>query len=207
MQNYDYFGWSFKQEVNIEGGKNNDPNDLGNKDGNFTYMGLSSYWNPEIKTIINLPKEERLRKIREIYYVKYWQKVATPIMSLVSKLRDREQNAMLKHLTFIMFDAAVQYAPKDANKLLQKAINRIVENESKYLDYRGIKILEVDGIIGNKTILALLKWLKYGIIDSYLYLRGIKYMHLIGAKHSQAENANGWANRLEKIDNLIKGDR
>ena len=201
MTNYEYFEWCFRQVVNIEGGLSKDPGDLGNKDGNFTYMGLSSRYNPEIKGIIKLPKDKRLKEIRRIYYTKYWQKVAVPIISLVSPLKNREENNILKHLAFIMFDAAVQYAPDDANRMLQEAINRIMWEEAKYANI-SVKLLKVDGVIGNKTTLSLLIFLKYGVIDSYLYLRALKYMKLIGKNKEQAKFAKGWANRLFKIDNL-----
>ena len=203
MTNYEYFEWCFRQVVNIEGGLSKDPNDLGNKGDNFTYMGISSRYNPEIKEIVKLPKDERLKRIRGIYYEKYWQKVAPPIMGLVSPLRDREENNMLKHLTFIMFDASVQYAPEDANKMLQRAINRIIWAEAKYTGNK-VEILEVDGDVGNLTILALLRWLKHGVISSYMYLRSLKYMELIGENNSQAKFVRGWKNRLVKIDNLIE---
>ena len=201
MTNYEYFEWCFRQIVNLEGGLSKDPNDLGNMDGNFTYMGLSSRYNPEIKGIIKLPKDKRLKEIRRIYYTKYWQKVAIPIISLVSPLKNREENNILKHLAFIMFDAAVQYAPEDANKILQEAINRIARSEARYLNNK-ITLLKVDGIIGNKTIMDLLRFLKYGVIDSYLFLRALKYMDLIGKNRDQVKFINGWANRLKKIDNL-----
>jgi len=203
MTNYEYFEWCFKQIINLEGGMSKDTADLGNKDGNFTYMGLSSRYNPELKAIMRLSKDDRMKRIKNIYYTKYWQKSVNPVMSLVSPLREAEENNIIKHLVMIMFDTAVQCAPDDANRMLQRALNRIIWADAKYTGNKA-QLLKVDGIIGNGTTLMLLRYLKYGVISSYMYLRSQKYLKDIGEKHNQSKFATGWMNRLIKIDNLIE---
>lgn len=132
------------------------------------YMGLSLMEYPELDKQMSLT--EKLNKVNEIYYIVYWNGSIDEISELISPLQNRETNNMLKNLIRLMFETAVEMGVLNSRKLLQGAINTVIEDEQDYLDYKQVELLRVDGVIGTVTLMKLMQWIKYGVIPYYKYL-------------------------------------
>jgi lysozyme family protein len=82
-------------------------------------------------------------------------------------------------LRLMHFDCAVNQGIGAANKILQEAI--------------GNPKVKIDGVVGPIT----LKHASETTPDAYGFYRLIRYMNTIGARHSSAKYAKGWARRLK----------
>ena len=121
----------------------------------------------------------------DIYYQMYW---------IPSKAED-----MHSPIDLIHFDVSVNSGVKNANKMLQKAVNKAL----------GSNVVGVDGIIGKNSI----KYLSQ-VSDtdekarqlSYIYLdvRASFYDDIIKRDPTQKIFRNGWMNRIQNLKNIIQ---
>ena len=91
-------------------------------------------------------------------------------------------------IDFILFDFGVNSGPKNAFKILQRALNKM-----------GCSIGEVDGIVGRKTKEALEKADKGLLIRYLLNERDIFYRKIVAANPSQEVFLKGWLNRIASL--------
>ena len=121
----------------------------------------------------------------DIYYQMYW---------IPSKSED-----MNSPLDLIQFDVSINSGVKNANKMLQKAINKAF----------GSNILVVDGIIGKNTMRYLSQVSDTDIKAkqlSYIYLdiRASFYEDIIKRDPTQNVFRKGWMNRIQNLKNIIQ---
>lgn len=170
----------------VEGGYVDDPADRGGKTNmGITHTTLTTAWQQGIvpyNNVSQLTKEDAL-KIYEIMYYK-----------------EAKCDELIRPLDWVHFDMAVNSGPRNANILLQTAINDSSGNS-----------LEVDGIIGSNTISALSNLLVYNgsvtaVINSYLMYRMIFYNNIVRRHPEQIKFLSGWLNRVAKLKNRIKGE-
>ena len=167
-----------------EGGYVNNPCDKGGK----TNMGITcSTLNTAVKNkITNITNVKNLTRdvCEDIYYQMYW---------IPSKAED-----MLSPIDLIQFDIAVNSGIKNANILIQKTINTIL-NKNKLI---------VDGILGKQSFLHLNSIVidkPHAINFSYILLELRKefYKNIIRRNSSQRIFYNGWMNRIKHLKEII----
>ncbi len=150
--------------LDIEGGYVNDPNDSGGE----TNFGITKRSYPDVD-IKNLTSADA----KMIYLRDFWNKYHYEWFN----------SAKIGRMVFIM---CVVMPPRQAHKILQKAVNLCFDDEN----------LVIDGILGQKTFEAVNR-----IYDVERLLRGISifqafyYKSLIQRKPSQKKYINGWLKR------------
>ncbi|MBU0907749.1 MAG: secretion activating protein, partial [Nanoarchaeota archaeon] len=88
---------------------------------------------------------------------------------------------------FLMFDFGVNSGPANAKKILQRSLNRQGAN------------LEVDGVVGPKTMAMMSKINTEFIVSAMLKERDIFYRKIVANDHSHEANLQGWLNRVAKL--------
>lgn len=199
------FEKSVEKVLKAEGYLSTDKKDLGNKNDNYTIWGLSTIWHPQIKKEdwLHIPKKRSRERAITVYYNDYWLPSVGKLLPLI-KPYGGDFTVNLTKLIYIVFDAAVQYQPRDAIKLLQEAINKVMsERQTLFGTAPKFKLLKVDGVAGEKTrrgvASALLPNKNMELLWAYKTLRLEKYLHVIEKDHDLARFAGGWANRIEKF--------
>ena len=93
----------------------------------------------------------------------------------------------LSGIDFLMFDFAVNSGPRNAKIILQKSLNKL-----------GCG-LEVDGILGRKTIRSLQQVDRELLIKMMLNERDIFYRKIVANDHTQEIFLKGWLNRIANL--------
>ena len=94
---------------------------------------------------------------------------------------------------FLMFDFGVNSGPRNAIRILQKAINRYTKNP-----------IDTDGALGPQTIERLNGIDPSLIVEAMLKERNIFYNKLIVQNPSQEVFRNGWFNRLDNVSEEVQ---
>lgn len=164
------FEKAFIEIIGIEGGYVNHPHDKGGP----TKYGISqkSYPHLDIKRIT-------LEEAKNIYYKDYWNHRYL-----------RLDNILEYRVALEIFDTSVNMGPKQAAYILQKSLNILNRNEKDFED------LEVDGWIGEQTLMA------YDKVDKFILLKVlngyqfIRYVNIAENNPTQEEFFNGWMKRV-----------
>jgi len=159
------FQKAFEYIINKEGGYVNDPYDKG---GETKYgISKSTYPNLDIKNLT-------LEDAKKIYYRDFWLKSKAYLMP--------------EPLAIMHFDTAVNAGVKNANKILQRALNR-----------QGFNLV-IDGIIGEKTLKALKNAVLQQLLSDYTIERTRYYIRTGNKRYLR-----GWINRsLSTYDFALK---
>jgi lysozyme family protein len=157
----DKFEHAIKIVLKHEGGYSNDPVDPGGE----TKYGITKRTYPYLDI-----KNLTIRDAKFIYYDDFW-------------LKGKYYKIHSKYLGTKVFDAAVNMGIRRANKILQKACNRMGEH------------LVVDGIIGPKTIAIVNSLDACDLRQEYRREMYSFYKGLIRRRPRLAKYKNGWKNR------------
>lgn len=175
---------SLEKVLKYEGGFTNHPNDKGGPTNlGITLNTLGSFYDNydygdfdgdgQI-TIDDIRQLDTLEEAAPIYKTYYWDKLNLDIFP--------------GHLDFVMFDFAVNSGPKNAVKLLQRAINRYVQND-----------INVDGSLGPITLDYVERIHPTLLLDGLFKEREIFYVKIIATNPSQEVFRRGWFNRLNAL--------
>ena len=187
----------FKQAFDLtmvhEGGYSNDLTDYGGE----TYRGISRIYNPlwDGWKILDKLKDNYLRNskaaslalnesVQKLYKDKYWDKFQG---DLITSQKIANQ----------LFNAGININPRKIRKFLQKALNCLNRNEKLFPN------LEIDGVIGQKTIFAL----NNGVLEKdwpYVLqiiktLQANHYITRVLERPKQKRFTRGWLNRLKPV--------
>src|SRR5690625_3237596 len=145
--------------------------------GGETKYGISKRWYPHLD-IKSLTEEDALK----IYYEDWWTKYN------YDKIDDLELAAKV-------MDLSINVGPEPAGKFLQTALNETGRHD-----------LEVDGIVGSKTLEAANQHSDtQEIVDSISSQAGSYYQGIVEARPDQEENIAGWMNRAS-ASNFFESD-
>jgi len=150
-----------------EGGYVNDPDDPGGE----TKYGISKRQYPDLD-IKHLTKEQA----KEIYYKDYWLKA-----------KCHKIEGLCERLAFVHFNCAINTGVYNANRILQKSINRQLEDSN-------LKLI-VDGVVGPKTLHALEKCNTDFVFETYVLNLARYYHTLVIHKPRLRKFIVGWLNR------------
>ena len=172
MDNFDY---AFIRTIEKEGGFSNDAEDRGGR----TNLGISEavFEDALRRDIISGISDIRFLTIAQakaIYKADYW----FPI-----KL-DMIQN---QEIAAEIFDTAVNMGRSRAIKIVQESLNFLGEK------------LDVDGIMGNLTLVAIQKWINKDVRALFVCLNGfqfMKYVDIVRNDSSQIRFSRGWTKRI-----------
>tara|TARA_Y100000310_G_scaffold334162_1_gene413247 strand:- start:134 stop:637 length:504 start_codon:yes stop_codon:yes gene_type:complete len=147
-----------------EGGYVFDPDDPGGE----TNMGISKRAYPD-EDIKNLS----VKRAKEIYYDDYWKSSICPELD--------------EGIAIIYFDAIVHSGNKGASRILQRAINSLMEAEGK-------EPIKVDGIAGKITQRNAVY---YGdnLVDKFIIERIQHYASIANRRKASRKFLRGWVNR------------
>ena len=176
--------------LKYEGGYTNHPLDSGGPTNlGITLSTLQRYYNEygygdfdgdgEV-TVNDIKLLNTYDKVSPIYKAYYWDRL---------KLDEFPSG-----VDFLMFDFAVNSGPKNAVRILQRAINRFTRNK-----------IDVDGLLGPNTMSYVNKINPELLIDGMLKEREIFYNKIISSDPSQEIFRRGWFNRLRLVANDVKG--
>jgi lysozyme family protein len=125
----------------------------------------------------------------EIYAFRYWM---TPRFSDVGQLNGP--------LGFKLFDVGVNMGQSVAGRFLQRALNHLNQQGSKYAD------LTVDGNVGNMSLYALKTFIAWRGADGVKTLhemieaqQRVRYMEITEGNPSQEKWAYGWQTRAGEL--------
>lgn len=173
--------WLLEYIFAVEGGYFNHPNDPGGE----TMYGIiksearkNGYDGP----MKDLPKEVAV----QIYLDKYWKKYK------LDQIHDFKK-------ALCIFDFLVNSGNRGI-KVTQRTVNKIVNAKSKLSTtaekYKNLRTLEVDGVIGNKTIAAINTIDFYEFTAVYFVLQEDTYEDLMRANSKLRSFDEGWENRM-----------
>lgn len=162
------FDKAFLAVVGVEGGYVNDPDDRGGE----TKFGISKRSYPHLD-IRNLSLEQA----KQIYYEDFWKECGL----------DSVDDYNIAHE---IFDTAVNMGQVIAKKIFQKALNYLNRNEKDFPD------LIVDGLIGQKTILAYRRVNTRILLKVLNGLQFMRYTQIVDYDPSQEKFFNGWMQRV-----------
>ena len=184
------FDIAFETIVKIEGGYVNDPDDKGGE----TYAGISRKFNPdwkgwekidELKKENNFPKNLKTnpvisQMVKDFYRETFWD--------------DLKCDSLPGLISREVFEQAVNIGKRTAAKHLQRAVNLLNDNGKLFED------VNVDGVIGEKTITAVSKVCKLGERKDLLFnilniLQGSRYIMLM-ERNPVYEKYIGWFKRV-----------
>lgn len=156
-----------------EGALADDPRDP----GKLTIWGISEKWHPEaVRKMRSLPFRQAREIAKEIYEMEY----AAPFMDFS------------KEVGLVTIDAAVQFAPNDAARLLQEAANKT----------KGRVVLKVDGIVGPKTR-GVIKEIEKNLAEKIILIAIFTFLRI--NKHLDnrlfAVYGRGWVARSIRVGN------
>jgi lysozyme family protein len=147
-----------------EGGYVNDPSDAGGE----TKFGISQKSYPDLK-IASITIEQAV----DIYLNDFW-------------FRYRYHQIPFRGLAIKLFDIAVNIGPRSANKLLQRAINKV----------RGAVVaLDVDGVVGPVTQGALAQCEGSSLLAEF-FCQAWGYYKTVSVAGDNKKFLVGWMNRL-----------
>lgn len=118
-------------------------------------------------------KNLTIERAGEIYHADYWMPI--------------KGDDLPAGIDYVTFDSAVNHGSGNAGKFLQKALNRWGLN------------LVVDGVIGPKTIKAVLGYGVGQFITDILRERDIFYRKIVSNDPTQERFFRGWQNRLSQV--------
>ncbi len=145
-------------------------------DAQYDYGDLDGDGDVDIDDIRLLDTPEEAAPIYKAYY---WDKM---------KLDDFPAG-----VDFLMFDFGVNSGPKNATRILQRAINRYAKN--------GI---EVDGALGPNTLQRVYGLDSGLLVEAMLKERDIFYRKLVAQNPSQEVFLRGWMNRLSSASQEVQ---
>lgn len=182
------FNESLPVILKFEGGYQNDPTDPGNQGGKTgTNFGVTQATYDSYRESIRLEKQdvkEISREEVEAIYYRYYK------ASSADKF-----DATHPHTALCQFDCAINQGPGTAKFLLQRAINKA---------WGDLHKIEVDGVIGPKTLAALSSIEDAAILKIYLDLRMERYLHLIKTRPAMTKWQGSWFHRLNKIAKIAE---
>ena len=161
-----HFDKAFKLTIGHEGGYVDDPNDRGGE----TKYGITKRQYPNIDI-----KNLTLKEAKEIYKRDYY---------------DEKYDNFSKDIAIELFDTGVNMGVYTAKKFLQEALNLLNRNGKNFDD------LEVDGIIGLKTLEAYKKVDPKKLLKVLNGLQLQRYMTIAINDKTQEKFINGWLNRV-----------
>jgi len=180
------FNKAYKITISHEGGYSNHPSDRGGE----TFNGISRVFHPEWKGWIKLDKTDFKsmvdldNEVKDFYKGKFWD-----ILKL-DEISKKISNSAIE-----LFDISVNMGVRTAGKILQRSINILNREEHTYDN------LIVDGLIGNKTISMIDKYLSTDteayLLKLILLLKAKHYIDIVEANESQEVFIRGWLNRIK----------
>ncbi|MCB0328684.1 MAG: peptidoglycan-binding protein [Bdellovibrionales bacterium] len=181
------FRAAMKHVFRFEGGINSDPDDIGNRGGNVTNLGITQSVYNSWRAKHDLPNRSTLeitkKEAAHLYKEEYWDRAHCPNLPEKSSL--------------VQFDTAVNMGVGGATLLLQKTINQFLPPDER---------ISVDGAFGPKTERALAAVLERtsdkDLALRYLENREEKYRQLatVGANE---KFLRGWLNRIDALEKVI----
>lgn len=184
----------FKQAFDLamvhEGYYSNDLLDYGGE----TYRGISRIYNPlwDGWTMLDQIREDYRNStatcyaldtlVQKLYKTKYWDKFQGDAITS-QKITNR------------LFNAGININPRKVRKFLQKALNCLNRNEELFPN------LEIDGVVGSKTIFALNTGLLEQdwtyVLQIIKILQANHYVTRVLERPKQKRFTRGWLNRLK----------
>lgn len=184
------FEHALENVLKFEGGYSNHPLDKGGPTNKgITLKTLQEYYEDydygdfdfdgdvDINDIIAL---DTASEVAPIYKTYYWDKMKLDLMP--------------SGIDFLMFDFGVNSGPKNAVRILQRAINRTLIDDP----------LTVDGVLGNQTFDCLMSIPVRILVSDLLEERENFYNKLIAQNPSQSVFRNGWFNRLKMVSEEVQ---
>ena len=162
------FNRAFETVVGIEGGYVFDEDDAGGE----TKFGISKRSYPHLNI-----KDITLEQAKIIYYRDFWN---TQAMNLDNFKYD---------IALELFDTGVNMSMEVSRKFLQEALSLLNRVETKFPD------LVIDGIIGKKTMEALVMVDYEELLKVLNGLQFMRYYTIVQHKHSQEKFFAGWVKR------------
>ena len=185
------FEKSLEKILKYEGGFSNHPLDKGGATNqgitlatlqeffaDYDYGDLDGDGDVDVDDVMLLDTPEEAAPIYKKYY---WDRM--------------KLDTILSGVDFLMFDFGVNSGPKNAVKILQRALNREGFN------------LTVDGVLGSATVGYVQGRDNYetqGLIDNMLLERRNFYNRLVAINPSQSVFLKGWLNRLKRVSEEVK---
>lgn len=160
-----HFNKAFKVVIEHEGGFVDDPTDR----GKATNWGISQRAYPEVD-VRNLTLKQAKIIYRDDYYDKFYDKLS-------------------EEIAIELFDTGVNMGVRVAKEFLQKAMNLMNRNEKNFAD------LEVDGILGKRTLAAYNKVNKKALLKVLNGLQFSYYVSIVENDKTQERYFNGWITR------------
>jgi len=179
MDNFDY---AFIRTIEKEGGGSNDAEDR----GGHTNLGITkAVFEDALKRgIISGTSDIRFLTVAQakaIYKVDYWFPIKLYMI----------QN---QEIAAEIFDTAINMGQSRAIKIVQESLNFLGEK------------LDVDGIMGNLTLVAIQKWINKDVRALFVCLNGfqfMKYVDIVRNDSSQIRFSRGWTKRITTYQGII----
>lgn len=150
-----------------EGGLSDNPNDRGGK----TKFGISQRAFPDVD-LDKLTEDKAVELYRENYWSDSYEQLVHP------------------NLAVKVFDLAVNAGNKQANTILQRAINKVSSGDSR---------VSVDGIVGEQTVATVNQLNEEALLKAFVDEQKAFYKRIVKKNPSQKEFYEGWLNRAEKL--------
>lgn len=141
----------------------------------YDYGDLDGDGDVDVNDILLLDTPEEVAPIYKKYY---WDKM--------------KLDHMLSGVDFLLFDFGVNSGPRNAIKILQKALNR-----------QGTK-LAIDGSLGPVTYEKAIEAHQEQLILDMLIERNIFYRKIVAQRLDQSVFFRGWMNRLANVTKDVK---
>ena len=178
----DAFEYAFIRTIEKEGGFSNDAEDR----GGHTNLGITkAVFEDALKRgIISGTSDIRFLTVAQakaIYKVDYWFPIKLYMI----------QN---QEIAAEIFDTAVNMGRSRAIKIVQDSLNFLGEK------------LDVDGIMGNLTLVAIQKWINKDVRAFFVCLNGfqfMKYVDIVRNDSSQIRFSRGWTKRIATYQGII----
>lgn len=169
------FDYAFEQTLMMEGGYSDDPVDRGGK----TNWGITeaTLKDAYIRGLVGTRDVSALNReeARLIYKADYWDPL-------------RLDSVLSPTIAAEIFDTAVNMGKTAAVKIVQESLNYLGES------------LNVDGIMGIKTLGAINKWTSRDDRALFICLNGFqfkRYVQIIENNATQKRFARGWTKRIQ----------
>jgi len=171
----DSFEYAFVKTLGAEGGYSDNPFDKGGE----TNWGITKavFEDALRRGIISGTSDIRFLTIaqaRAIYKIDYWFPIKLDMV-------------LNQEIAAEIFDTAVNMGRSRAIKIVQESLNFLGEK------------LDVDGIIGKLTLIAIQKWINKDVRALFVCLNGfqfMKYVDIVRNDSSQIRFSRGWTKRI-----------
>lgn len=169
----DLFTPAVEHTLTWEGGYADDPRDPGGR----TKFGISAKAFPDLD-IAALSVDDA----KDIYRSVYWEQPGfdmIPFDTLAAKV----------------FDTGVNIGTRGAGKLLQRAVNDV----RAATQGEDVELLQVDGVVGAKTLAAVARLDQGALIDRFIERQMKRYADLVDRNPKLARFLRGWTRRAKSL--------